>query len=400
VTAAPAQPRYQSAPQVPPAVSESMEQHLHPTTVLALLASLAGILAAAELFTNGIEWLGHRLSLAEGAVGSVLAAVGTALPETLIPFVAILIAGGEAGEQIGVGAILGAPFMLSTLAMFVTGVAALAYRRRRPQGFTVVVSRHVVRRDLQFFLVMYSAAVAVSFAPWRALHIAMCFAMLAGYVLYLHHTFADAAVANGDPQALRFQRLLALLRIRRTDGEDADSFRERRETEAAGTPRIRVILSQVLIALAGILGGAYIFVGAAKETAEALGVAPLLVALVIAPIATELPEKFNSIVWMRQGKDTYALGNITGAMVFQSSFPVSLGMAFTSWRLLAPHGQSQAALHSVGLALAAGLWLLIAALLAPRENAGPDQIVRVRLHPAVLIAGGFFYAIFVILLVT
>ena len=43
------------------------------------------ILLGAELFTNGIEWFGHRLNLAEGAVGSVLAAVATAMPETLIP---------------------------------------------------------------------------------------------------------------------------------------------------------------------------------------------------------------------------------------------------------------------------------------------------------------------------
>jgi cation:H+ antiporter len=383
----------------PPAIGDAMGSHLEPTTILALVASLLAILASAELFTNGIEWLGHRLSLAEGAVGSVLAAVGTALPETLIPFVAILIAGGDAGAEIGVGAILGAPFMLSTLAMFVTGVAVLAYRRRREQGSSVVVGRDVLRRDLHFFLVMYGAAVAVSFAPWRPLHIAMCCAMIAGYVFYLRHTFADEAVANGELQDLRFQRLLAFLRIRRNHDEDVQSFRERRASEAAGTPRIRVILSQVLIALGGILGGAYIFVGAAKETAEAIGVAPLLVALVIAPIATELPEKFNSVVWMRQGKDTYALGNITGAMVFQSSFPVSLGMAFTSWRLLAPHGHSQAALHSVALALAAGLWLLVMAALAPREKTGGDQVVRIRLHPAVFIAGGLFYAAFIILLI-
>ena len=38
----------------------------------------------------------------------------------------------------------------------------------------------------------------------------------------------------------------------------------------------------------------------------------MLLALVIAPIATELPEKFNSLIWVRQGKDTLAMGNITG----------------------------------------------------------------------------------------
>ena len=53
-----------------------------------------------------------------------------------------------------------------------------------------------------------------------------------------------------------------------------------------------------------------------------------LIALVLAPLATELPEKFNSIIWLRDNKDTLALGNITGAMVFQSTIPVSVGILF------------------------------------------------------------------------
>ena len=99
--------------------------------VLILVIALFVILLGAELFTNGIEWLGRKLDLAEGAVGSVLAAVGTALPETMIPIIAILFAGGEASHEVGIGAILGAPFMLSTLAMFVTGMGVLAFRARR-----------------------------------------------------------------------------------------------------------------------------------------------------------------------------------------------------------------------------------------------------------------------------
>src|SRR6478672_8454890 len=94
-----------------------------------LLAAFLTILLGAELFTNGIEWFGKKLDLAEGAVGSVLAAVGTALPETMIPLIAILITGGAAASEVGIGAILGAPFMLSTLAMFVTGIAVLGVAR-------------------------------------------------------------------------------------------------------------------------------------------------------------------------------------------------------------------------------------------------------------------------------
>ena len=100
--------------------------------------ALAIILLGAELFTNGIEWFGHRLNLGEGAVGSVLAAVATALPETLIPVIAIIgpiLAGTEASvgsEEVGVGAILGAPFTLATLAMFITGHRRPVLRPLRP----------------------------------------------------------------------------------------------------------------------------------------------------------------------------------------------------------------------------------------------------------------------------
>jgi len=371
-----------------------MPHHLEPETIITLLASLAVILASAELFTNGIEWLGHRLNLAEGAVGSVLAAVGTALPETLIPFVAILIRGGETGSEIGIGAILGAPLMLGTLAMFVTGLAALGYRRRRPEGLHIVVSRRVLTRDLAFFLIMYATAIGVSFAP-RLVRQAHCFVLLLAYGYYLRQTFADPQVANNDLQSLRLQRLIARWHCRRGEGEAVQDYLERLHSAANGAPRIRVIAGQVLLALAGIVGGAYIFVGAAEQTAHALGVAPLLIALIIAPVATELPEKFNSIVWMRQGKDTYALGNITGAMVFQSTFPVSLGMWFTSWRLLAPAGHEQAALHSAVIALAGGVWLLGAGLLA-RRTEGPAGGVHLRLNPAVLLVGGALYAAFLV----
>src|SRR6476620_6951535 len=123
------------------------------------------ILTGAELFTNGIEWFGHRLGLGEGAVGSVLAAVGTALPETLIPIIAIVFQTAKGSHEVGVGAILGAPFMLSTLAMFVTGVGVLAFRSRRATGTTLAVDTDVLVHDLRYFFIGYSLAIGAAFLP-------------------------------------------------------------------------------------------------------------------------------------------------------------------------------------------------------------------------------------------
>ena len=124
--------------------------------ILILIIAFLIILLGAELFTNSIEWFGRKLNLAEGAVGSVLAAVGTALPETMIPIIAILFATGEASNEVGVGAILGAPFMLATLAMFVTGVAVLFVRNRRTTGDTMPVDTKVLSHDMGYFAVAYA----------------------------------------------------------------------------------------------------------------------------------------------------------------------------------------------------------------------------------------------------
>ena len=55
--------------------------------------------------------------------------------------------------------------------------------------------------------------------------------------------------------------------------------------------------------------------------------------MIIAPIATELPEKFNSVIWISRGKDRLALGNITGAMAFQSTMIPAMGLLLCDWTL-------------------------------------------------------------------
>src|SRR4029079_1110057 len=133
--------------------------------VLILIAAFVIILMGAELFTNGIEWFGRKLELAEGAVGSVLAAVGTALPETMIPIIAILFASGEAANEVGIGAILGAPFMLATLAMFVTGIAVIAVARGRGSDDTMRVDTTVLAHDMRYFGIAYAIAIGAAFLP-------------------------------------------------------------------------------------------------------------------------------------------------------------------------------------------------------------------------------------------
>lgn len=363
--------------------------------IILLVLSLGIILVSAELFTNGVEWLGHRLQLAEGAVGSVLAAVGTALPETLVPIVAILISRGEHADEIGIGGILGAPFMLSTLAFAVTGIAAIGFRKRRAQGSQVTVNRTVMRRDLGYFLFMYALAVLTGIWPVAArfpgFHVIAPLILVAGYVFYLYLNLREAGEIGDDITPLRLQVWLTHVVLRRHSAEGDEEFHARREQHKRRRPRLRIITGQVLLALVGILVGAHVFVGGVQAVSLALGVSPLIIALILVPIATELPEKFNSVIWIRQGKDTLAMGNITGAMVFQSSFPVGIGLAFTDWHLVAPAGQPQAALYSAAIALFSGLMVL---LLSQRRWKGHR---RSQISPFALMGGLALYLLFVAL---
>jgi cation:H+ antiporter len=321
--------------------------------IVIIVLSLALILACCAVFVNAVEFLGDHLSLHQGIVGSILAAVGTALPETIIPIIAILFTGGERASEVGIGAILGAPFMLSTLAFFVTGTAVIVYAAMGTRNLTMTVDPKIMTKDLSFFMIMYTLAVVASvFHAVFAVKLVITGLLLVGYFIYIKNIIAsDAAMVEnvGQLYLSKYIRLPA---------------------------NLAVIILQICLALGFIIVGAHYFIIHIQNLAVAIGVSPLILSLIITPIATELPEKFNSVIWVGRRKDTLALGNMTGAMVFQSCFPVIFGILFTEWKL------KGITLVSVGLALTSGLISLI--------------FLRVKqtLSPFILLLGGVFYAAF------
>lgn len=280
--------------------------------VLLLIFSLAIVLVAAELFTNGIEWLGRHLNLHEGAVGSVLAAVGTAMPETIIPLVAILFSTGHAAEEIGVGAILGAPFMLATAAFAVTGLSVLGFARRRQQGRDMHLDAEVVRRDFGYFIAVYIIAIGSTALPAHGAKIAVAVLLIGLYGLYVYRTLKDEGTKVEEPKTLHLARALRV---------------------TANEPSMGLTIAQLALTLGMMIGGAKLFVANMEDVAGKLGTPTLVLSIILTPLATELPEKFNSVIWVREGKDTLAMGNISGAMVFQSCIPVAVGILFTDWDL-------------------------------------------------------------------
>lgn len=313
------------------------------TTYVLLLVSFALLLGGALLFTNAVEWAGYRLNLGSGAVGSILAAVATALPESIVPVVAI-VSGAEEGD-IAVGAIIGAPFLLGTLAMALIGVAAVGFAGRRRQGRDLVLHRETTLRDLTVFFVFLGIALLLGvFGPaWAKDAAAVVFVI--AYLVYVWLSIRG----GGEPAE---EEQLSDLYFDPTKQDPPSNFQ---------------ITAQILVGLGAIVGGAHLFVSEIEHIATVFGISALLLALVIAPLATELPEKANSFIWVRGGKDSLALGNVTGAMVFQSMLPVAVGMAFTPWQL------SPAAVVASGAALLGGL--LVAGTLSRGDRFPLPQIV-------------------------
>jgi cation:H+ antiporter len=359
--------------------------------IIIFLLSFIVILTGCEFFTNGVEWAGKRFNLSEGAVGSVLAAVGTALPETIVPLIAIVLIGGSAGEEIGVGAILGAPFMLATLALFVCGMSVFMFARRRGTK-TLHINGKLIRRDLKFFLLAYGLAAIAAIVPpqFNLFKVVLGFALIPLYIVYTIYTLKTGEAACGEGEELKGLYIDGV--IRKCTGRSGEPVEcpvandgsvevGRRKQREPGT--ILIIL-QILASLGLIILGANMFVEQINGIAEVIGINPLILALIIAPIATELPEKFNSLLWIRAKKDTFAIGNITGAMVFQSCIPVTIGIVLTGWHLdlSSRVGYLQAA--AIGIALLSGIILY-------KESSHKE------IKMSGLMIGGLLYVLYIIL---
>jgi cation:H+ antiporter len=273
------------------------------TTALLFIASLVLVVAASELFTNAIEWAGYQLKLGSGATGSLLAALGTSLPETVVPIVALATHAPHA-DSVATGAILGSSFLLLTLGAGFTGVAVVV----RGGARRLVIDPRQARRDLGVFLVAFSVAVLSSVLPSGA-RIFVGIGLLVGYVAYVVATLRGSGAGGEMPEPLHIVRW------------------------RPGEPHPLLVAVQLVIAVGILILGSQLFVVALNQTASALHVGELVLALVIVPIATELPETLNSVLWVRTNDDMLAFGNVAGSATFQSCVLATIGVVFTTWSL-------------------------------------------------------------------
>lgn len=312
------------------------------------------IYLASELFVNAVEWLGVRLKMGTLAIGTILAAIGTALPESVVTLVAVTMGHTASSKDIGVGAAMGGPLVLATIAYGVSGYMLL--RKKRGPNPLKNVDLSQLPKDQQWFLAIFLVKVslgliAFSFKPWIGLFF---FAAYGAY--FIKEMRADAEQHNdANLEPLKLQ--------------------PRRKVPSDWAVAIQTIASLIVIFITSQL-----FVSQLEWVGPALGLSATVTALLLSPVATELPEIMNAIIWIRQGKTSLAMANISGAMMIQATVPSGLGLLFTPWKFDAPLMISGAA------TIAAVIYLLF---LLKTDRFTPLRISIV----------GTFYGLFVIGLV-
>jgi cation:H+ antiporter len=273
--------------------------------VVALLLSAGFVYWACEYFVNGVEWVGLKAGISQNAVGTVLAAFGTALPESVVTFVAVVFGHDAAAKNIGVGAALGGPLVLATIAYPIVGIMLLLTRSQAPNQ-PIDVNRQRLGRDQSWFLLIFVCKIALGFVvfaikPWLG------WLFLAAYAAYtwveVRH---EGDAPEGELEPLMFQ-------------------------PKSDQPGWIMVTLQTVLALVVIFAASHVFVSQLSTVGPWLGVPSTVVALLLSPIATELPETMNAIIWIRQGKHRLALSNISGSMMIQATIPTSLGLFFTPW---------------------------------------------------------------------
>ena len=192
-------------------------------------------------------------------------------------------------------------FLFSNLLLY--QLCILLYHLLYTNHLLFVLNYNYFLREYKYFVSAYPIAI---FLPWKNISI---FILILIYSLYVYRTILKSRIAccECECEELYFSKLKL-------------------------NPTFTLIFQLSLSLIILILSSHY-FVNEIKLFSNILNISPAILALIITPFATELPEIINSIIWLKQGKDVLAISNILGAIVFQTTILFSLGIFLTSWEL-------------------------------------------------------------------
>lgn len=273
-----------------------------------LLSGIAITFLGGLLFTNAIEYVGHKARWTGSFTGAVVAPLFTSMPELIIFLVAIYIYGGDVGEKIGVGTILGQPFMAATIIFPLMFLIALAgYLLGRRHDLVLEVEKILVIPYV-IFTILYPLVLLPLLPIGLGKYVASA-SLLISYIVYTGIMFRSKSALISEAEEIYLRGLVKK------------------------GPWIFPAALQLTIAVVLLIIGSRTLVLGIDLASKNLGVSPIALAILVTPLAAVLPESITAVIWTFRGKDTLAVAAMIGEKVLYSTFYPAIGLILTEWEI-------------------------------------------------------------------
>jgi len=264
--------------------------------ILFLLGWLAELIFASWLLSDGAEHLAERWG--GRFVGRTLLSIATTLPE-----IGIVVAAAKDGSYgTAIGSALGSNLFMMTLGLAVMLIIATTRLSKAPQKFVDVKEFGLDK----VFLVITAVAGAVLFID--------------GYDLL------DGIIFTG----LFSVYLVFAFREMKREKKQIPLEKDLHENELHAKPKKHFARAMILFVAGtvGIFVGAEPFVHALEGVSVDLGVSVVILAVIVSPIAGEMPEKISMILLARKGAHgaSIAVANVLGSKILNNTLLLSVAI--------------------------------------------------------------------------
>ena len=264
--------------------------------ILFLLGWLAELIFASWLLSDGAEHLAERWG--GRFVGRTLLSIATTLPE-----IGIVVAAAKDGSYgTAIGSALGSNLFMMTLGLAIMLIIATTRLSKAPQKFVDVKEFGLDK----VFLVITAVAGAVLFID--------------GYDLL------DGIIFTG----LFSVYLVFAFREMKREKKQIPLEKDLHENELHAKPKKHFARAMILFVAGtvGIFVGAEPFVHALEGVSVDLGVSVVILAVIVSPIAGEMPEKISMILLARKGAHgaSIAVANVLGSKILNNTLLLSVAI--------------------------------------------------------------------------
>ena len=267
--------------------------------MLLLLGWLGELIFASWLLSDGAEHLAERWG--GRFVGRTLLSVATTLPE-----IGIVVAAAKTGSYgTAIGSALGSNLFMMTFGLAIMLIIATTRLSKAPQKFIDVKEFGLDK----IFLIITAVAGAVMFINGYDFMDGLVFVGL--FAVYMGFAFREMKKEKKEMKMVPFKMNLH---------EDSSQIHSKKHFTRA-----------MLLFIAGTVGifvGAAPFVQALEGVSVDIGVSVVVLAVIISPIAGEMPEKISMIMLARKSANgaSIAVANVLGSKILNNTLLLSVAI--------------------------------------------------------------------------